>query len=112
MILTALDQIPQTLRFFHGARCLLLRADRRCLFERSPQAEDTHLETHERGDAVLLMLIRMHVSLIGALGATLNPSGVWLDPSLDLKASRLKKRLLCGTNEELAGDVTNWRELV
>src|SRR5439155_314447 len=99
-ILTALmrfDQIPQALRFFHGPGCLFPRADRRCPFERSPQTEHAHLEAHERRDTVLL--IRMHGSLIGALGATLNPSGVSLDPSLDLKASRLKKRLLCGTNE-------------
>src|SRR6267378_1271301 len=106
MILTALvrfDQILQTLRFDQGSSRIgdILRADRRRLFERSPQAEHTHLETHERH--LIVLLVRMHGSLIGAFGGTLNPSGVELDPNLDLKAPRLKKRLLCGTIEDLAG---------
>src|SRR5438876_10450453 len=94
-ILTALvrfDQIPQALRFFHGHGCLFPRADRRCPFERSPQTEHAHLEAHERRDTV--MLIRMHVSLIGALGATLESKRGLARPQLGFESIKAQEKTL------------------
>ncbi len=91
-----LDQIPQTLRFDQGASRHLLRADRRGLFERSPQAEHTHLETHERH--IIVLLVRMHGCLIGEFGGTVNPIGVALDPQPGFESTKAQEKTLVRDN--------------